>query len=396
MLVYRRPYRRRRADSGVRALCAWWRAVHSAEHRAAKAEDFGLFAVFASVITAAFVASTWVWDYAIDPVHMVDAFGLRMVQTAAVMGLAVVMYRAPAGWAARVGLLVVPAFVQITFIEVLTRLDDGPRFGMGGFLYFFIFVPFMAQAQSLRFNALLLALLASLPNVWWLAGVGGHLDLSVYNAYMWMAYPPVVLILAGVEYLVDQLYRHRAHLARSADTDALTGLCNRRAFLMESRRLVSRAWREGKPVSVLFVDADHFKAINDRYGHRFGDQVLRILAQRIASMSRATDLVARYGGEEFVLLLPDTDAATAERVAERIRRHVAGDPIEAVGDTHAPSVEVTVSVGMATAMPDGCRTTLDDLVEAADGALYSAKGGGRNRTDWGSEAGGSRRYSSER
>ncbi|WP_435101418.1 diguanylate cyclase [Arhodomonas sp. AD133] len=379
MRVYRRRARQQRAGKGVRALYAWLRAVHSTEHRAAKAVDFGRFSVFASVITAVFVANTWLWDYAIDPVHMGDAFGLRMLQTVSVMALAVVMWRAPAGLAARIGLLVVPAFVQLTFIEVLARLDDGSRYGVGGFLYFFIFVPFMAQAQSLRFNALLLALLALLPNLWWLAGVGAHLDLSVYNAYMWMAFPPVVTILAGVEYLVDQLYRHRAHLARSADTDALTGLRNRRSFLMTSRRLLSRARRDGVPVSVLFVDADHFKAINDRYGHSFGDQVLRILAHRIASMSRHSDLVARYGGEEFVLLLPDTDAEMAERVAERIRRHVSAGPIETPGAAGA-SVAVTVSVGIATASPDGHRVTLDDLVEAADGALYSAKGSGRNRT----------------
>ena len=115
-----------------------------------------------------------------------------------------------------------------------------------------------------------------------------------------------------------------------AVTDQLTGLHNRRYMTGQLGALVSRAVRGGDPVSALMIDIDHFKKINDSFGHDVGDEVLREFAVRLASNVRAIDLPCRYGGEEFVVIMPDTELEDAQRIAERIRLHVAGSPFRVV------------------------------------------------------------------
>lgn len=165
-------------------------------------------------------------------------------------------------------------------------------------------------------------------------------------------------------------------LYRLAHTDSLTGLDNRGTFDAVISNETQRAARSGRPLSVLFVDVDHFKAFNDYYGHQAGDDVLRQVAQGVsACLRRQGDHVARYGGEEFVVTLPDTDARGAAPVAEAIRRAVAALDIEHV---ESPYGRVTVSIGTATS--SGARgMSAETLVKLADEALYLAKSGGRNR-----------------
>ncbi|KVD39079.1 diguanylate cyclase [Burkholderia sp. ABCPW 11] len=164
-------------------------------------------------------------------------------------------------------------------------------------------------------------------------------------------------------------------LYRLAHTDSLTGLDNRGTFDTVLAKEAQRASRSGRPLSVLFVDVDHFKAFNDYYGHPAGDDVLRQVAQSLSRcLRRDGDHVARYGGEEFVVTLPDTDAPGAATVAEGIRRAIAGLDIEHV---KSPYGRVTASIGTATAA-DG-RMNAATLLRRADEALYRAKSGGRNR-----------------
>lgn len=362
----------------VRAVAEWLRAVHAPERLADKEAELGGFAAVACLITALFVAGTPAWDYAIDPAGALRSLGLRMAEAISILLLAALMWRGARRWPVRVGLFAVPAFVQVTFIVILYRLEGGASFGMGGFLYFFIFVPFMAMAQSLRFTVVLLGVIGLLPNLLVLgAGFGEHLELRVYNAYVWMVYPPVVGILLLLESLQYQLYRKRIQLDHYAHTDALTGLPNRRHFVSESLNLLAAQPGRGRSVSVLFVDADWFKLINDDYGHRSGDRALRTLAATIAESVRATDLVARYGGEEFVVLMPDTGPGLAREVAERIRRRVAETPLKL--ENAAADLHLTVSVGVASAEAVAARDDLRALLQAADDALYEAKRAGRNR-----------------
>ncbi len=165
-----------------------------------------------------------------------------------------------------------------------------------------------------------------------------------------------------------------AQLAKLATQDGLTGLLNRRAFDAALEVAWRRCSQANEPLSVLLVDVDHFKQVNDTQGHAAGDACLRAVAALLAgTVRRAGDLVARYGGEEFVVLLPGTGAAAAERVAERMRAEVAAG----IGPT-----SVTISIGAATMVPASICPPPHRLLEAADAALYAAKRGGRNRVVW--------------
>ncbi len=157
--------------------------------------------------------------------------------------------------------------------------------------------------------------------------------------------------------------------------DPLTGLANRRKFAERFDYDMARATRASLPLSLLMVDIDHFKAINDSHGHLAGDTCLKALATRLTANVRAVDLVARFGGEEFVVLLPEMSARQSIVAAERIRSQVEAHPVS-IGDGAAP-VSMTVSVGTATCADETLK--MDDLLARSDEAVYRAKHEGRNR-----------------
>lgn len=160
-----------------------------------------------------------------------------------------------------------------------------------------------------------------------------------------------------------------------AVTDALTGLHNRRYMETHLSQLAEHSADRGKPLSILSLDVDYFKAVNDTYGHDVGDKVLQEIAQRVRSCVRSVDLACRVGGEEFIVILPTTDRATAQNVAERIRKTISGANLD-LGMATGP-LKVSVSVGIATL--EGAHDKMEDLLRRADQALYSAKRAGRNR-----------------
>jgi two-component system, cell cycle response regulator len=159
-----------------------------------------------------------------------------------------------------------------------------------------------------------------------------------------------------------------------AITDPLTGLFNRRYMESHVGTLVEQAHARGKPLTVLVIDIDYFKSVNDTHGHDAGDDVLREFAIRIKKSVRGIDLACRFGGEEFVVLMPETDMAVATLVAERLRRRIAGEPFPI--QEGARRVEVTISIGIATL---GRNENAAALIKRADQALYKAKRDGRNR-----------------
>ncbi len=172
----------------------------------------------------------------------------------------------------------------------------------------------------------------------------------------------------------DFLRNNLDHSLELAVTDQLTGLHNRRYMTGQLGALVNRAVRGGDPVSALMIDIDHFKKINDSFGHDVGDEALREFAVRLASNVRAVDLPCRYGGEEFVVIMPGTQLADAEKIADRICRHVAGSPFR-VNGTPEPMI-VTISIGVAATLGEG--DTAEALLKRADEAVYAAKAAGRN------------------
>jgi two-component system cell cycle response regulator len=174
--------------------------------------------------------------------------------------------------------------------------------------------------------------------------------------------------------LQQQLVGAREALRFEAMHDALTGLLNRRALLSLLDNEMSRSDRTGNPVSVIMGDLDRFKAINDCFGHAAGDTVLREAAQRMKSGVRAYDSVGRIGGEEFMLILPDCPIRIGITIADRLRELVCASPIS----TRSDSVAVTTSLGVASS-DQVDNPSAEDLIRAADAALYRAKHEGRNR-----------------
>ena len=160
-----------------------------------------------------------------------------------------------------------------------------------------------------------------------------------------------------------------------AITDGLTGLFNRRYMETHLRTLVEQSAARNKPITVLVLDIDYFKAINDSYGHDAGDDVLREFALRMRKATRNIDLACRYGGEEFVIVMPETDMAVATVVAERLRRRIASEPFAI--QQGARHLEVTISIGIAALSSGGDNAA--SILKRADQALYRAKRDGRNR-----------------
>ncbi len=186
--------------------------------------------------------------------------------------------------------------------------------------------------------------------------------------------------------LEDSLRAIIREKGRMATTDALTGAHNRRYFNRNFSRELQRALRYEEPISLLMLDIDHFKLINDRRGHAAGDEVLAQFARRISEcLPRLSDWYARLGGEEFAVVLPQTPLDGAVVVAEKIRTHVCAAPMP----TAAGAIDVTVSVGVCAAdsFPAGTELGIEQMLEAADQCLYEAKQGGRNRTFAGAQSG---------
>lgn len=179
--------------------------------------------------------------------------------------------------------------------------------------------------------------------------------------------------------MIGKIDAYEDVLAERALNDVLTGLPNRRAFEEVAPRQWDRAFQAGEPLTLLQIDVDHFKRINDTYGHGVGDEVLRWLANILSRQLRAGHAVFRTGGEEFIVLVPATGAADAFGIAERLRTALATAPFEASGDM----ITVTISIGLADSRSFA---SLGEMIAAADAALYQAKAQGRNRVVAGAAA----------
>ncbi|TXT41553.1 MAG: diguanylate cyclase [Comamonadaceae bacterium] len=221
------------------------------------------------------------------------------------------------------------------------------------------------------FAAMVAGLLGSMLTTLTVAGWISFTAIHFHAVEVGVLLEATLLALAlAQQFRQDQIKRLQAEFM--AQHDALTGLYNRRAFVELSKSSWALAQRSGRPLSVMLLDIDHFKQINDQYGHGVGDQVLVGLSRTLASSCRAGDVLARWGGEEFIVLLPETDLEAARLLAERIRQVVAD---ESARFQHPP-MACTVSLGVAQYVAE---THLEALIERADAHLYQAKRNGRNQ-----------------
>ncbi|MCI0505369.1 MAG: diguanylate cyclase [Gammaproteobacteria bacterium] len=178
--------------------------------------------------------------------------------------------------------------------------------------------------------------------------------------------------LKSFEQSLDGMQVLASHLEKHAVTDSLTGMTNHEHVFNELQQAINKAHTEESPLCVIMADIDHFKSVNDNYGHLAGDGVLKEVAKRIKNSLRGFDIVGRYGGEEFLLILTRADLQTARMVAERIRSRIAATPI----DLPEGLLDITISMGVAMVQTE---EAVNSLVDRADRALYNAKHNGRNQ-----------------
>ncbi len=230
-----------------------------------------------------------------------------------------------------------------------------------------VIITMIAAAASVAVTAAAVALLN-----------GYGLDIRIHIAIAFAAgvplvvAPPISWVIVGLTF---KIYRIEEDMRRLASYDSLTGLLSRHAFFEAAGSYVSLANREGSIFSVLLIDLDHFKAINDQYGHPAGDAVLRLFADVVNSVTRRSDIVGRLGGEEFALLLPSTDAAEAMEFSDRLH----GAINKAVLNHNNAIIHYSASIGLASSGGDTA-VDIDELLARADLALYQAKRSGRNQT----------------
>jgi diguanylate cyclase (GGDEF)-like protein len=202
-------------------------------------------------------------------------------------------------------------------------------------------------------------------------------SIAVLVTYGVAGNPLIAIAALPVVTLLQRSLTH-VQLLTASRADSKTGLLNAATWESEAAAEVIRAVRTKSPFAIAILDVDKFKVINDTYGHLVGDQVLKEIANTLTTTLREYDLAGRFGGEEFALMLPQTRAPDAFRIAERVRANVAGLPIIAPGATGGERVQVTVSIGVA-ALDAGSKREFSELMAAADAALYRAKADGRDQ-----------------
>ncbi|WP_343594262.1 GGDEF domain-containing protein [Paracidovorax wautersii] len=249
-----------------------------------------------------------------------------------------------------------------------------------GFHYYLLmFIPaiVVSSNRQLRTTLLLVALFVFYMGLHTMSRhVGAQAPLSAHGLAVVHGFNVAVVFCMAAytaRFYYDTVRRAEEQLQAQAATDPLTGLSNRRNLIARAERTLAEARQAGRPTALVIADIDHFKRINDRYGHDAGDQVLVSIGARLLRASRAHDVVARWGGEEFLILLPDTSAEAAQILAERVRSAVAEAPIE----HHAGGrIEATLSLGVCEV---GAGESMTSAIARADRALYRSKDAGRDR-----------------
>jgi diguanylate cyclase (GGDEF)-like protein len=353
------PLEQQRRDAGFRAYRNT--LIHAANDTA-------------FIYVAALVLLFNLWDWYVDPRHAAAAFGVRLLGASAIVASGVFQRRARrVEWAPAIAKLRL-ALTAGTIAWALALLDDGFLVGLSGLIIAVLGAAYSAIDRRDVFVLFLPPLLLTLA-IMVLAGIETFVFI---NAVCFLALTMVAawLLASVLELSYRRSYKLEQALLRESRVDALTGADNRRSLEEQGRAALSLCQRHDQPLSVLMIDLDHFKSVNDLHGHLAGDAVLVAVASICRGLMRESDRFGRWGGEEFLAVLPDTSVEQAHTLAERIR--------VAIGDAQIgfdqAVLRITTSIGVAGGeVPNDLAAHWTALIRAADDAMYRAKAGGRNR-----------------
>jgi diguanylate cyclase (GGDEF)-like protein len=347
-----------------------------AKYREAKFQETRVFAILVGFATVLLAVSLWGWDWVHDPIGAPAVLGTRLL-----MGGILLLYplfllsgmrRDLLPWLFYVLVLV----TQGVFLYHLSLIQGGLVYGIAGFMYWFILPVFLGLPFGSLPNLFGLLSVAVLPNVLVPLGVAPAFELAKYNAIIGPTCAITIFATVMLDMLFRNLFLYRQEAETLAITDSLTGIANRRHFLEKGELFLKLSQRYGRPISLLMFDIDHFKQVNDRYGHAAGDAVLRHIVRVAADNLRSSDILGRIGGEEFAVILPETTPPNALAVAELLCRRIASTPalLEEAGE-----LVVTVSFGVVGLEGPTPGADFGRLLQVADEGLYRAKREGRNR-----------------
>ena len=337
-----------------------------------KMRDHRHLSVVMFLVTSLLGSGEWVWDHITDPIGAHHTIGLRLLFLLLLAYPFIFKYiksrRTIEFIAVSSGLI-----AAVILVEIMNRLHNGMAHGLPVFMYLLFLPLVMFQGFSLRVNLFSTCLYAVMPQFLGLIGFAKDFPHDQYAAVIW----PAAIVLMLTHYIFANNYRIRyelqAALELASNTDSMTGLSNRRHFMPVLQQEILRGLRFNHPSSLMILDIDHFKSINDTHGHPTGDLVIRAVADICRTAARQLDIVARIGGEEFAILVIDATLPNAIGVAERIRTAVAETRITSLTGT---DFSFTVSIGVAEQPLDDLSE--ERLIQLADAALYQAKTAGRN------------------
>ena len=337
-----------------------------------KYQSFRKFSKVSVFSSAAYFGLLWFWDYSLDPAGAMQTVELRAGGALFICMAAAGSFNARFSWLGFLCYLAAIVAAEALFFKILSMLESGLMVGTGSILYFYLIVPLTGLSLSKPLNILSILLIGAVPLGLYLGGVNQALDPALVCLF---TVPATIISLVSVV-LFDSLHRkafdYRKEAEWQAHRDPLTGLYNRRYFFDRATSIITTVKEEGRRLSLAVIDIDHFKRINDRFGHVAGDRVLKQVAMKMQDHLRGQDILSRIGGEEFAMLVPDTDLSGASAIADRVRRVIADSPLVIDG----AAIPVTVSIGFASL--SNASESIDTLYEQADIALYRAKSAGRN------------------
>ncbi|MCW9033607.1 MAG: GGDEF domain-containing protein [Rhodospirillales bacterium] len=320
------------------------------------------------------------WDFAVDPTGWKDAVPYRIAIMVILSIFALYFHLNLWPKLKTYFFVITMVATQAVFLGLLDQLDDGHKIGSGAFLVWLMFLPLISMGLTFKGSLYTIFALSTAPLIWHSLGLTPNLLVDVFIMYTWPFGAIIVIIIMVNDKLVLQTIRDQRSLQEAkekaeilAQTDSLSGMNNRRAFFDLGETALQSAKRYNRALSLIALDIDHFKRINDTFGHAIGDIAIKEVAKTIGNIIRTTDISGRIGGEEFAIILPETSLESAQELAERLRHSI--KEINIVTDNG--NLAFTASFGVVGLKKEN--PTLNEALNQADAALYKAKEHGRDR-----------------